>query len=969
MGDTLKKLHWLNLAEYASLLGVGVGTVATLLSRQALYATAPLSFMVLLNLANRRRFEEMSQKDTAIALSELDKKVSKHLELLNQQITSLPTPEAIGNIRKSILRKNREGLEKLAVEIKRIQQDVSQRIKTMEEQKQGIAASDLAALQNQYTSLSDALSNVTTHLQRLSDSSSNAKGFEQDLAQLRTDVNQVKASLQNITDQTRPTLTSLQDQINHLNRQFQKLPPPFDASALRQEVGELVKVVSDLVPRREWNALVAEVQALHRQQESLAETSDSLRRDLQSLNQKTKAQSTALPPDLADVKKQLAKLTQQVQELPAPFDPSDLTQRVNALVRIAQHAVPRKDWTVLSNQLKALSQQKIQQGKIVDDLRRELAAVQSRLNALPDSQILREELEALHAQLREMPDDPSLREELLNLRSHLQNFPSDPQLQEELNAIRAQLQNLPNDPTWQEELAHLRSQLQNVSVDATWREELEALKSQLQGIPTETQLRTQIEEVLRQRLREIRDQLQQVPPPSNPPLTIPQLHYPPSTNGNGVPRGGDDPSSIGQRVDSALYEESVANGTLIPVQTQEEFQLRIEETLRRELQDINRQLQSLPDAPQYEFVFDLRSHQNGQESMAGNRVVLEEALEQTQDRLILIWPWSNQVELDDRLMEQFNVFLSRNRQLDLGWCHLVDRTDERFLLPIRQRWLLNPLKQGELEETLQKLLHLKRSHPDHFRFKILGTIENFLVSDRRFAVLGIDNALITTTVFPDLELKLRTTDGDVIQRLVDRFDGMDVELDSVDAYWNRAVTRYDLGDKPGALADFDRIVNLTPDDAIAFNYRATIRYDLKDAEGAFSDLNQSLLLNPQQVAVYCNRGYLRMEQNLFEDAIADFSLAVWNKSDAAIAYFYRGMTYQKMGNQQSALADYTEAVRCAPDAPIAHYQRGMLCQRIGDTTQAIAHLEAAAQLFEQHGSHTNAQKAIAHLEKLQAKAS
>ena len=856
----MKKFHWLNLAEYASLVGLGVGTVASIVSQQMLFTSAPLSFLVLLNLANRRRLEAMTGNDMAIAIAQVDQKVNKHLELLDQQVRSLPTVEAVGHLRQSVLRKNREGLEQVAHGVKRMQQEMQRRLQAVEKRSETLNSEQLVQIAEQYSALSDSLGHVTAQVHRLS-TSVNTDGVGSDIAQLKSEVGQLQANLQKLADQTRPTLTSVQDQVSHLNRQIQKLPPPFDSSAMKEEVGELIKMVSDMVPKRDWGALVAEMQALHRQQEMQAQVDEAIRQDLKSIH--LKVTSPITPVDVSSLRKQVQDLAQRLDSMPPPVDIAALSKTVERLVDTVkgavQDSVPRQDWSVLQAHVQGLLRQQQQQQLVADEL----------------------------------------------------------------------------------------------------QQDVQRLEQQLQDMPAAPQMRSHVEQILRQQLQELGQQLHRQlrqRPPS--PQRVPSMSL---TNGNGKSHALTTPSGMdGEGLD-----------TLEPVHSEEEFQLRIESMLRQELADINQQLQSLSDGSDYEFVFDLghppspATSAQVTEAIANNRATLEAALAQTQERLILIWPWSSQCDLDDAMLSQFRAMLDRGCHLDMGWCHLADRTEPRFLSVINQRWFINPLERGTLHNTLQKFLTLKRQYPQHFQFKILGTIENFFVSDQQFAVLGIKDTLITQTAFPHLELKLRTTDSLVIQRLVDRFESTELDSNDLDAYWNRAVTRYDLGDKAGALADFEHILCLASDDALAYTYRAAVRYDLGDKAGAAADLDESLNLEANQPTVYCNRGLIRAEMEDHHGAIADYSAAIWAKPDLAIAFFYRGLSYQKLNNATAALTDYHEAIRLEPSAAIAYYHRAIMEQKLGDRLSALTDFEQAAQLFAARGSQANAQRAKACWQKLQ----
>ncbi len=69
-----------------------------------------------------------------------------------------------------------------------------------------------------------------------------------------------------------------------------------------------------------------------------------------------------------------------------------------------------------------------------------------------------------------------------------------------------------------------------------------------------------------------------------------------------------------------------------------------------------------------------------------------------------------------------------------------------------------------------------------------------------------------------------------------------------DAYYNRGNLKYTkLKDPQGALADFDRAIQLNPNLAYAYNNRGILKKDkLNDTQGALADLNQAARLYQQQ---------------------------------------------------------------------------------------------------------------------------
>ncbi|MEO1520607.1 MAG: tetratricopeptide repeat protein [Cyanobacteria bacterium J06633_2] len=707
----MKKRHWFNFIEDFSLLGLGAGLSLSFISKQLLYTSAPLSFALLVGILNRRRIEQAQDQRLSDSLATLDQRLSANLEVLEQKIQTMPTPEMIGDVRQSILRHSREKMQKTYAYIHKIKQDVENRFKALDEYKIGEAREEITQLQLQYVEVYNSLSSIAASLPQFV-TNERTQELEQAIANISTDTSKIDATVKTLNEYSSHTLTNLQDQVTQLNRQIKSLPPQADTSSIKREVGELVRVVADLVPKRDLNALVADLRVIQQQQTSQLQTEDALRRDMQKIN--------------------------------------------------------------------------------------------NRLQALPD-------------------------------------------------------------------------------------------------VP---QLRSQLEESFTREIRAINRQLR------------------------------------------TLYHSPELKST-------------IEDVLRGEVQHLQEMIADRSPSLPYDLVFDLSSDPNSSADpiTPGSRQALTDALESTQQRLILIWPWSVHTELDADMLRRIEGFLKQQRQLDIGWCHVSDRQDDRFLSIINRRWSINPLSTGSLQGTLKRLLAIKRYYPNNFQFKILGTAENYLISDDEYAILGLDARLKTQTSLKDAELKLRTTDEQIVKHLTQRFDEPNPPAHDVDAYWNRAITRYDLGDKAGAASDIDVILAANPDNSAAYNLRGIIHYEQKNLEASLADFTQSIALNPEQCSAYCNRGYLQSEQEDQYGAIADFSLAIQSAPTSAIAYFYRGAASQKLEDYEGAIADYTEALVHSPNTPAVFYQRAMVYQTIGNYQLAIADLEQATEHFEEQKSPINAQKA------------
>lgn len=158
---------------------------------------------------------------------------------------------------------------------------------------------------------------------------------------------------------------------------------------------------------------------------------------------------------------------------------------------------------------------------------------------------------------------------------------------------------------------------------------------------------------------------------------------------------------------------------------------------------------------EYQLVFDRPK----------SRSVLREALCESQERLIIVCPWLNRNSIDDDLLQQFRDCLNRNCRIDIGWGYLSERSR------VGIGWRYNALKD---------LRQLEQDYPEYFKLKLLGTHEKFLVCDRAFAMLGSHNMLTSSAQSAEREAGIRTTDPQIIQGLIDRFDGAEMQAQDTD---------------------------------------------------------------------------------------------------------------------------------------------------------------------------------------------
>jgi tetratricopeptide (TPR) repeat protein len=148
---------------------------------------------------------------------------------------------------------------------------------------------------------------------------------------------------------------------------------------------------------------------------------------------------------------------------------------------------------------------------------------------------------------------------------------------------------------------------------------------------------------------------------------------------------------------------------------------------------------------------------------------------------------------------------------------------------------------------------------------------------------------------------------------------------TAEEWCNRGLNKNELGDKQGAIADYNQAIQIKPDYARAFCNRGDSKNELGDKQGAIADYNQAIQIKPDYAEDYFNRGLAKYNLGDYQGAIADYNQAIQIKPDLALAYNNRGVVKNDLGDKQGAIADYNQAISIKPDYAMAYNNCLMSC--------------------------------------------
>jgi tetratricopeptide (TPR) repeat protein len=159
------------------------------------------------------------------------------------------------------------------------------------------------------------------------------------------------------------------------------------------------------------------------------------------------------------------------------------------------------------------------------------------------------------------------------------------------------------------------------------------------------------------------------------------------------------------------------------------------------------------------------------------------------------------------------------------------------------------------------------------------------------------------------------------------------------AYGNRGNARGRQGDLQGAIADYDQVARLTPNDPAPYFMRGLARLDLRDARGALDDLNQALRLLDAPGATPGGRA-------IAPDAAPDYRV---------LGHLGRAGARFLLGDDPGAIEDYTRVLQLDPNHAEAYALRGSVRALCGDQDGARDDLRRASELFAARGDTTGLQ--------------
>lgn len=127
----------------------------------------------------------------------------------------------------------------------------------------------------------------------------------------------------------------------------------------------------------------------------------------------------------------------------------------------------------------------------------------------------------------------------------------------------------------------------------------------------------------------------------------------------------------------------------------------------------------------------------------------------------------------------------------------------------------------------------------------------------------------------------------------------------------------DAEDSKERVAFFSKALELNPDSYDAYYYRAVMHHAGERYDLAVADFSQALRIKPESSIVLNNRGVAYHQMKKYDFAISDFSKAIELNPAFGEAYNNRGVSLRSKGDIAGARKDYERAVLLDPTDEMA----------------------------------------------------
>ncbi|MGE4118602.1 MAG: tetratricopeptide repeat protein, partial [Candidatus Nitrosocosmicus sp.] len=165
-----------------------------------------------------------------------------------------------------------------------------------------------------------------------------------------------------------------------------------------------------------------------------------------------------------------------------------------------------------------------------------------------------------------------------------------------------------------------------------------------------------------------------------------------------------------------------------------------------------------------------------------------------------------------------------------------------------------------------------------------------------------------------------------------------------DAYNNKGLSLYYLGNNQEAIACYDKAIEINPEYDLAYYNKGIVLSVTGNNQEAIACYDKAIEINPQYADAYNNKGLSLYYLGNNQEAIACYDKAIEINPEYDLAYYNKGIVLSVTGNNQEAIACYDKAIEINPQYADAYNNKGLSLYYLGNNQEAIACYDKAIEI-------------------------
>jgi tetratricopeptide (TPR) repeat protein len=173
---------------------------------------------------------------------------------------------------------------------------------------------------------------------------------------------------------------------------------------------------------------------------------------------------------------------------------------------------------------------------------------------------------------------------------------------------------------------------------------------------------------------------------------------------------------------------------------------------------------------------------------------------------------------------------------------------------------------------------------------------------------------------------------------------IELEPDNADAYRNLGTVYVEQGKYEESVAAYEKAIELAPDFGEAYGDLAGVYTYLGRLEEAVAAGKKAIELAPDYATAHNNLGFAYAEKGMLDEAVAEFQEAIRLDPEDPLPHVNLGLVYRNQGKLDEAIAEYEEAIKLDPDDAEKYNSLAIVYYTQGKTDEAIATWKKAIEI-------------------------